>query len=359
MSSQEVPKTGRAAVLVDRGENYKIDLREDHPVPKPGKGQLLLRLGATGLCQSDVHFMKNDWHWPVADDCNIVGHEGAGRVVAIGEGVDPEVWKIGDRAGVKPLDSVCGECRSCRRGHETHCAKLVAVGAHVNGSYSEYAIVTAKYTNRIPEGLSDEMAAPILCSGGTVYAAIKRSNARAGQWLVIPGAGGGVGSMAVQYARYAGIRVLAIDAGDKGEMCKSLGAEQFIDFTTCSDIHGEVKKITNGGADAVIVTGGSKSAYENTHRMLAPGGTLVCIGMPGAGVATVGGDPLEFIMGGIGIVGSLVAGLQDVDEALEIAALGGVKLSNLHVHPFEELPELIKKLDSGKMVGRAVVKFDK
>jgi len=93
--------------------------------------------------------------------------------------------------------------------------------------------------------------------------------------------------------------------------------------------------------------------------MLAPGGTLVCIGMPGAGVATVGGDPLEFIMGGIGIVGSLVAGLQDVDEALEIAALGGVKLSNLHIHPFEELPELIKKLDSGKMVGRAVVKFDK
>lgn len=94
-------------------------------------------------------------------------HTGAGKVVAIGEGVDPEVWKIGDRAGVKPLDSVCGECRSCRRGHETHCAKLVAVGAHVNGSYSEYAIVTAKYTNRIPEGLSDEMAAPILCSGGT------------------------------------------------------------------------------------------------------------------------------------------------------------------------------------------------
>lgn len=251
---------------------------------------------------------------------------GAGVVVALGEGVDPDEWKVGDRAGIKPLYSACGTCRSCRRGHETHCPKLSAYGSHIDGSYSEYALTLASYTSRIPEGLSDEMAAPILCSGATVYAAIKKSGARAGQWLVIPGAGGGVGSMAVQYARYAGIRVIAIDAGNKGDLCRSLGAEVFIDFQTCSDIHGEVRKITKGGADAIIVTGGSKSAYDGTHRMLAPGSRMVCVGMPPAGAALAGGDPHEFIMGGIGLVGSLVAGMQDVDEALEIAANGGIKL---------------------------------
>lgn len=122
--------------------------------------------------------------------CDCTGHEGAGVVVQIGEGVSG--WKIGDRAGIKPVLDVCHECADCRNGRETHCSKEILTGVVANGSYTQYVLSPARYTTRIPDGVSDLVAGPIMCSGATIWAAIKASGLIAGQYVVIPGAGGGV-----------------------------------------------------------------------------------------------------------------------------------------------------------------------
>ncbi|KAM0792591.1 hypothetical protein ACM66B_005252 [Microbotryomycetes sp. NB124-2] len=353
-SSPTVPSQGLAACVQDPGPNYTLNLRKDYPVPEPGRGQLLLKLNMTGLCMSDHHGMLGDFGLPMS--CNCSGHEGAGVVVKIGEGV--EGWKIGDRGGIKPIWDVCHECEHCREGRETHCDKGKPAGVVVDGTYCQYTLSPARYTTRIPEGVPDELAAPTMCSGVTIYTAIKNSKVRAGQWLVIPGAGGGVGHQGIQYGKAMGIRVIAVDTGaDKQKMCLELGAEAFIDFKTSQDVVKEVFALTGSGAHAVIVTGGTASAYKTGPLFLRKGGVMVGIGLPTAGTAVAGTDPLHLIFHKLTIVGSLTGNMKDTDEALDFVARGLVK-PVVQVLPFDQFKEGMSKLAASQVAGRVVIDYN-
>ncbi len=197
------------------------------------------------------------------------------QVVEVGEN-SHNIWKVGDRAGIKWVASTCGTCEFCTNGQdELHCEKQTNAGYSSPGTFQEYALSDARYASRIPEGVTDEEAGPIMCGGVTAYVGCKRSAVKPGQWVVISGAGGGLGHLAVQYAKAMGMRVIAIDGGeDKAKLCKSLGAEVFIDFQTCKDPVAEVKKITTYGAHGVIVTAATKGGYATAPYMLRPGGTV-------------------------------------------------------------------------------------
>ncbi|KAM0754806.1 putative alcohol dehydrogenase [Meredithblackwellia eburnea MCA 4105] len=354
-----VPKVCRAAVVRNPGENYTIETIEDFPVPTPGPGQLLLKLNVTGLCMSDHHFMLGDWGVPMAPETKTSGHEGAGVVAALGPGVDPNVWKVGDRAGLKPFWDCCHECDLCRSNREQHCDEAKMTGAAVNGSYAEYVISPARYTSRIPDNVPDEIAGPIMCSGSTMYGALKAGNVQAGQWVVVPGGGGGVGGMALSFGKALGARIVAVDTGDeKREMCRKLGAEAFVDFKTSPDVTAEVKKITGGGAHVVIVTGGTASAYKTAPSFLRKGGTQVSIGLPPVGTAIAGMDPLEMVLNKITILGSLVGSQVQVKEALDLANRDLIH-PNITVLPFKEFPRGLDMLVKSQVAGRIVIDFNK
>ena len=274
----------------------------------------------------------------------IAGHEGAGVVVAVGDDMHHK-WKIGDRAGIKWIWSICGECEFCLNGEdELHCVNQKNSGVTAAGTFQQYALADGKYTTRIPEGVPDEEAGPIMCGGVTANTACKRSGVRPGQWVVISGGGGGLGHFAVQYAKAMvklppilnpkvnvsqGMRVIAIDGSDeKGALAMKLGAEHFMNFRETKDLEGEVKRITKYSAHGVIVTAASKQAYETAPSLLRPNGTVVAVGLPHDANAIAGAQPLTMVLNRLKIVGSVVGSSMDVDEALDFTARGLVHVSS-------------------------------
>lgn len=235
MGAESIPKTQKAAVKSGSGESTRTDVKEI-PVPDLQPGQILVKIAYSGLCASDKSLLFDEWTaggLVMQPQTNgIAGHEGAGTVVQVHDSVK-NLWKVGDRAGIKWIVSTCGECEFCSNGRdECSCPKQLNSGFSIAGTFAEYVPTDARYATRLPEGVKDEEAGPIMCGGVTAYVAVKRSEVRPGQWLVLPGAGGGLGHFAVQYAKAMGIRVIAIDGGDeKRELCRKLGAEEFIDFT--------------------------------------------------------------------------------------------------------------------------------
>ncbi|EXJ96234.1 hypothetical protein A1O1_01360 [Capronia coronata CBS 617.96] len=359
MGSVDIPKLQKAAVKVGSGDEARAPVKEVE-VPQPGPGQVLVKINWTGLCGSDKSLLHDEWSsFGVAMQPatkGIAGHEGAGTIVAVGEGMEHK-WKVGDRAGIKWVWSTCGECEFCTNGtDELHCPKQINAGFTAAGTFQQYAVSDGRYTTRIPDGVADEEAGPIMCGGVTAYTACKRSNVRPGQWLVIGGAGGGLGHLAVQYAKAMGMRVIAIDGGDaKKELCKKLGAEEFIDFTQIKDTAAEVTRITTYGAHAVIVTAATRAAYESAPTLLRPGGTVVAVGLPKDSTVLAGAPPMMLCLKRLSIVGSVVGTLKDVEEALDFTARG-------LVHPIlskgtlEDVDKYIEQMIAGKLAGRAVLK---
>lgn len=199
-----IPKKCKAGVVVNEGPDFKVEIQMVE-VPEPRDDELLLKLNATGLCMSDVHFMMNDWALPAMSTfgTKCAGHEGAGVVVKVGKGV--KNWQVGDRAGVKPIHDVCHSCEQCWSGRENYCQNAIYTGLMANGTYQEYIVSPAIYTSRIPDGVPDEVAGPIMCSASTMHRALVDSNLIPGNWVVFPGGGGGVGIQGVQLAKYAGV----------------------------------------------------------------------------------------------------------------------------------------------------------
>ncbi|KAI5460476.1 chaperonin 10-like protein [Mariannaea sp. PMI_226] len=358
MASFQVPAEQHAAVRHGSGPTASTTI-ENVPVPKPGPGEILVKINWTGLCGSDKSLLHDDWSafglamLPVAN--GIAGHEGAGIVVAVGEGMESR-WKLGDRAGVKWIASTCGECEFCMNGvDEVHCVKQTNSGFSVPGTFQEYCIADGRYTTKLPNGVTDEEAGPIMCGGVTAYTACKRSGVQPGQWIVLPGAGGGLGHFAVQYARAMGMRVIAIDGGDqKRELCMKLGAEVFIDFKTTQNIVNEIMKVTTYGAHGVIVTAATKAAYESAPSFLRPNGTVVAVGLPQDSSVIAGCPPMTMALRRLNIVGSVVGSLKDVEEALDFTARGLVH-PILQKGKLSELNEYVDKLVKGQVAGRVVL----
>jgi propanol-preferring alcohol dehydrogenase len=246
-----------------------------------GPNDVLIKLNATGICYSDIHYMLNDLPIPPMSVFGVrsPGHEGAGVVVKIGSNVSN--WKVGERAGIKPAYDACFNCELCWTGKETYCDESPQIGLQFPGSYQQYLLSPARYTQRIPDGVDDFSAGPIMCSGSTIYCSLKESGLKPGDWAVFPGAGGGVGHMGVQLAKAMGMRVVGVDGGDdKKALCMKLGCEAFVDFTKVKDVAEEVVKICDGkGAHGIFVTATSGSAYASAPMMARIGGKIMCIGL--------------------------------------------------------------------------------
>src|SRR5262245_2961585 len=202
---------------------------EELPIPTPGAGQVLVRVVASGVCHTDLHAADGDW--PIKPALPFIpGHEGVGYVAACGAEVTS--LKDGDRVGVPWLHSACGVCDYCLTGWETLCPKQQNTGYSVNGGYAEYVLAPAAYVGQLPDRLGFTEAAPILCAGVTTYKGLKETEARPGEWVVISGVGG-LGHVAIQYARAMGLHVAAVDVADeKLSLARDLGVEITVNATT-------------------------------------------------------------------------------------------------------------------------------
>ena len=338
-----IPKTMQAAVVEKFGEPLVVrELR----VPEPGPGQALVEIIASGVCHTDLHAAEGDW--PVKPTLPFTpGHEGAGVVVALGPGATP--LKEGDRVGVAWLQSACGHCTFCLSGWETLCLEQKNSGYSVNGSFAQYAVAQADYLGRIPDNLSFIDAAPILCAGVTTYKGLKETQTQPGEWVVISGAGG-LGHVAIQYAKAMGLHVAAVDLGpEKMALARSLGAEITIDAKT-QDPPTEIQKQI-GGAHGVLVTAVSTIAFKQAIGMLRRGGTCVLNGLP-PGEFPV--SIFDVVLNRYTIRGSIVGTRLDLQEALAFAAEGKVK-ANIETQPLASINDVLERLKSGKVNGRVVL----
>src|SRR6476619_444842 len=239
-------KTMKAAMVRKFKEPLSI---EEVPVPEAGPGQILVKIEASGVCHTDLHAADGDW--PVKPNPPFIpGHEGVGTVSAVGKGVT--VVKEGDRVGVPWLHTACGHCRHCLASWETLCDSQQNTGYSVNGGFAQYVLADPNYVGHLPKNLDFDMAAPILCAGVTVYKGLKETDAKHGETVVISGIGG-LGHIAIQYAKAMGLKVIAVDiADDKMALAREMGADAAVNALT-SDPVAEVKALC-GGAEGVLVT---------------------------------------------------------------------------------------------------------
>jgi propanol-preferring alcohol dehydrogenase len=340
-----MPKTMKAAVVEEFGKPLVI---REVPIPSPGPGQALVEIIATGVCHTDLHAADGDW--PIKPTLPFTpGHEGAGVVVALGPGVTH--LKEGDRVGIAWLHSACGHCEFCLSGWETLCLEQKNSGYSVNGSFAQYAVAQADYLGRIPKNLSFVDAAPILCAGVTTYKGLKETEARPGEWVVISGAGG-LGHVAIQYAKAMGLHVAAVDLGpEKMALARKLGAEITIDAKT-QDPAKEIQKQI-GGAHGVLVTAVSPIAFRQAVGMLRRGGTCVLNGLP-PGEFPV--SIFEVVLNRYTLRGSIVGTRIDLEEALAFAADGKVS-ATIELQPLESINDVLKRLKEGKINGRVVLRI--
>lgn len=324
------------------------------PVPKPAPDQILVKIRYSGVCHTDFHAMMG--HWPIPVKMPLVGgHEGAGVVVAKGDLVS--TFEIGDHAGIKWLNGSCSECEFCRQSDTPLCADAQLSGYTVDGTFQQYAVGKATHASKIPKGVPLDAAAPVLCAGITVYKGLKESGVRPGQTVAIVGAGGGLGSLAQQYAKAMGLRVIAIDGGDeKRAMCEQLGTETYVDFTQSKDLVGDVKAATPGGlgAHAVILLAVSEKPFQQASEYVRSRGTIVAIGLPPD--AFLKAPVINTVVRMITIKGSYVGNQQDGVEALDFFARGLIK-APFKLAPLKDLPKIFELMEQGKIAGRYVLEL--
>jgi len=362
-SSHSIPKTQRAAVVSKAGPDANIEIKTDYPVRPPSEllpGECLVKILATGVCHSDLHVALGDWPTPFPPKEPLVGgHEGVGEIVAIGDNTTHSPVKIGDRVGIKWLADSCLDCEQCRKGREQNCNEAQLSGFTVDGTFQEYVVSYVHHVTPIPDGYDSAEAASVMCAGVTVYRALKYSQTNPGDYVVVPGSGGGLGHIAIQYAKAMGLKPIAIDTGaEKKELSMSLGAAEWIDFKQSKDIVKSVLDVTEGlGAHSTIVTTSSPSGYEQAVEYLRPGGTLMAVGLP-TGDAKLQAPIFNTVFKSISIIGSYVGNRQDSLEAVQIAASGAVKV-HYAVNDLSHLQSIYDGLASGSVAGRIVVDMTK
>ncbi len=335
----------KAAVLRHYGQPLTI---EQLQTPTPGPGEVLIKIAACGVCHSDLHLAEGDWELlkPITKLPLILGHEIVGTILQLGEGVSG--FNLGDRVGVPWIHWTCGECDYCQIGRETLCLKQQITGCMVDGGFAEYVKAKASHTVKLPDQLGFEEAAPLLCAGLTVYKALKSSEIRVGQRLAVFGIGG-LGHLAVQLAKAAGIKVCAVDiAEEKLQLARNCGADYVVNATD-GLAHKQIKQW--GGAQVAMVTSASRAAYEAALRSLKRGGTLVVVGMAAEPISV---SVVALVSGEIRIIASAVGTRQDLRELLELAADGQVRCKT-EQRPLTEVNQVFEEMKQGRVMGRVVL----
>lgn len=339
-------QTMQAAFVTAFGK--PLELREV-AIPIVGPGQILVKTEACGVCHTDLHAANGDW--PVKPNPPFIpGHEGIGRVVAIGAGVT--AVKEGDRVGVPWLFSACGHCEHCLAAWETVCADAQFGGYTVNGGYADYILADPNYVAHIPDGLTPQQAAPLICAGITTYKGLKETKARPGEWVVISGAGG-LGHLAIQYAKVMGLQVVAVDINEqKLALAKTLGADLVVNAAHDGAVEA-VRKGTDGGAHGVLITAPSLSAFHQGIAMTRKRGTCALVGLPKGDFPV----PLfDVVANCITIRGSFVGTRADMAEALAFAAAGKVK-ADIELQPLSAINDVFDRLQHGRVEARVVIDF--
>lgn len=353
MSSPHIPTEQWAQVVEQTG---KPVVYKKIPVQKPGPDEVLVNIKYSGVCHTDLHAVNGDW--PLATKLPLVGgHEGAGIVVARGELVND--IEIGDYAGVKWLNGSCLSCSFCQTSDEPLCAKALLSGYTVDGTFQEYCIAKAAHVARIPKECNLEAIAPVLCAGITVYKGLKESGARPGQTVAIVGAGGGLGSLACQYAKAMGLTIIAIDGGDeKREMTAKLGASSYVDFMTSKNLVGDVKAATADGLGphAVILVAVNEKPFQQAAEYVRPRGTVIAIGLPAG--AYLRAPVFESVIKMITIKGSYVGNRADSAEAIEFFRRGLINAPYKSIG-MSQLQKVYDLMHEGKIAGRYVVDTSK
>ncbi|KRA53884.1 alcohol dehydrogenase [Pseudoxanthomonas sp. Root65] len=335
--------TMRAAVVRAFGTPLVI---EEVPVPRPAAGDILVKIEACGVCHTDLHAAEGDW--PVKPSPPFIpGHEGVGHVVAVGAGV--RHVKEGDRVGVPWLYSACGQCEHCLGGWETLCETQQNTGYSVNGGFADYALANADYVGHLPDTIGFVEIAPILCAGVTVYKGLKVTDTKPGDWVVISGIGG-LGHLAVQYAKAMGLNVAAVDVDDgKLDFARRLGATVTVNATTTDPAAWLKREI--GGAHGALVTAVSPKAFEQAIGMVRRGGTVSLNGLP------PGQFPLDIfgmVLNGITVRGSIVGTRLDLQESLAFAAMGKVA-ATVATDRLENINDVFARMRAGTIEGRIVL----
>lgn len=336
-------KTMKAAVVRAFGAPLVI---EEVEVPRPVAGEILVKIEACGVCHTDLHAVEGDW--PVKPEPPFIpGHEGVGHVVAVGAGVTHV--REGDRVGIPWLYSACGYCEHCLGGWETLCERQRNTGYSVNGGFADYALADAAYVGLLPREVGFVEIAPVLCAGVTVYKGLKVTDTRPGDWVVISGIGG-LGHMAVQYARAMGLNVAAVDVDDaKLDLATRLGATVTVNAKTTDPVAYLKQEI--GGAHGALVTAVSPKAFEQAVGMVRRGGTVSLNGLP------PGEFPLDIfglVLNGVTVRGSIVGTRLDLQESLAFAAMGKVK-ATVTTDRLAHINDIFARMQAGQIEGRVVL----
>lgn len=338
--------TMKAAIVRQFGKPLVI---EDVPVPQPGPGEVLVKVKACGVCHTDLHAASGDW--PVKPVPPFIpGHEVAGIVAALGPGV--KNLKVGDAVGVAWLHDACMACEYCETGWETLCEHQHNTGYSVNGGFAEYVIASAAFTAKLPATVDFAAIAPILCAGVTTYKGLKETEARPGEWVVISGVGG-LGHVAIQYAKAMGLKVVAVDiAEDKLALAREAGADLAVDALAAGAVD-TVLAATGGGAHGVLVTAVSTAAFALALKMVRRKGTVSLVGLPPGEFPT---PIFDVVLKRITVRGSIVGTRRDLDEAIAFAADGKVK-AEVTKAPLAEINHIFDRMKAGKIEGRMVLDF--
>jgi len=329
----------RAVQAVSAG---RLELTEKRS-QAPGPGKVRVRVEACGVCHSDAGTVEGQFpvDWP-----RVPGHEVVGRIDALGSGV--QGWAVGQRVGVGFLGGSCGYCEFCRKGDLVNCRNQEFTGVHHDGGYAEVMIAKASGLVSIPESLSSVGAAPLLCAGLTTFSALRNAPARAGELVAVVGIGG-LGHLAVQYARRMGFEVVAIARGaDQGELAKKLGAHHYVD-NAATDPAEALQAL--GGAKVILITASGGKTVAETFKGLHPGGTSIVLGVGPEPIEVVSSD---LIFGSCKLEGALTGDPATGDATLRFSALSGVS-AMIETAPLEKAADAYAKMMAGKARFRMVL----
>ncbi|PPA58826.1 alcohol dehydrogenase AdhP [Micromonospora chalcea] len=318
----------------------------ERPVPEVGPGEILVRVEASGLCHTDIHAARGEW--PVKPTPPFVpGHEGVGLVEQVGPGVTEHA--VGDRVALPWLGWACGTCAYCVTGWETLCESQRNTGYSIDGAHAEYAVASARYAVRVPDGVDPFEAAPLTCAGVTTYKAVKVAGVRPGERVAIFGIGG-LGHLAQQYAQIFGAETVAVDVtAEKLELATSLGAAHTVDAATTDP----VERITAlGGVDVAIVLAASPRVIEQAHRSLRRGGRLVLVSLPADNAVTL--PVFETVLKGITVLGSIVGTRADLAEVFALHAAGRTRVA-YETCKLDDINDAVDDVLAGRVAARLVL----
>ncbi|MBV9274867.1 MAG: alcohol dehydrogenase catalytic domain-containing protein [Verrucomicrobia bacterium] len=326
----------KTAIVPSPNSTWQI---KETKTPEPGENQVLIKIHASGMCYTDVHQTRGELP---GDFPRTLGHEPVGEIVTIGPAVT--IRRVGDRVGVPWVQHTCGRCEWCARNKPLFCESSLGTGVQMSGGHAEYMVAYADATMLLPDGLEYEQAAPLFCAGYTVWSGLRWAEPKPDESIAVVGIGG-LGHLAVQYAKAAGFKTIALSRStDKDNLIRELGADEIV-----RDGKGLAQA---GGADVILGTSNSVEAMSDSIAGLRPDGRLVVMGVENKTLAV---HPFDLITRRLRIIGSQQNDRQYLYEALKIAASGKVKVKT-EIYSLNEITKAYERVAEGKVRFRAVIK---